>query len=71
MNKGLLKINEINRQKALLKWSEINKKQEKKCCRCNKTLALNNFREIEKGKNPYKKYNSFCNLCDAIYLLIE
>jgi hypothetical protein len=65
MNKGLLKVIEINRQKALLKWSEINEKQEKKCCRCNKTFELKDFREIEKGTNEYKKYNSFCNFCDA------
>jgi Zn finger protein HypA/HybF involved in hydrogenase expression len=65
MNKGLLKTIEINKQKSLLKWTEINEKKEKACCRCNKTLKLNDFREIEKGKYEYKKYNSFCNFCDA------
>ena len=65
MNKGLIKTNELSKLKAKNKWEEINSTQKYKCCRCNKLLSLDNFREIEKNKYNYKKYNSFCNLCDA------
>jgi hypothetical protein len=65
MNKGLLKTIQINIDKANAKWNLINLKNEKECCRCKETKSLSNFREIEKNKYVYKKYNSFCNLCDA------
>jgi len=65
MNKGLLKINEINRAKAKNKWLEINSTGKKKCNRCKDILDVCHFREIKKGEYEYKKYNSFCNFCDA------
>jgi len=65
MNKGLLKINEINREKARVKWLSINSSGKMKCCRCKDLINLSDFREIDRGKYEYKRYNSFCNFCDA------
>ena len=65
MNNGLLKTNEIHRKAAIAKWNHINSTGKMKCCRCKNIHSLNDFREIKRGKYEYKKYNSFCNFCDA------
>lgn len=65
MNKGLLKTIEINRKKSKEKWTAINENNKKDCSICKEFKPLSEFREIEKNKYSYKKYNSFCNLCDA------
>jgi len=65
VNKGLLKTIEINREKARTKWHYINSTGVMKCCRCKNIRRLNGFREIDRNKYEYKKYNSFCNFCDS------